>query len=218
MQFSRAVAILSEAYLQSMSYSTEDVLKIKFKSRMHFFTCQGGGGVLHPVMVGGTHPVMVGGTPGTPHHPDLAGGGFSIQSWWGGYLGYPPLSRPGQGGGTPSSHGGVPRVPPHHPDLAGGVLHPVMVGGYPGYPPTIRPWMGYYPPSPTIQTWDGVPPQQTWGGVPPHHQTWDEVPPHHQTWDGVPPPQPMVNRQTFPSINITFPRTTYAGGKKVPKE
>ena len=28
---------------------------------------------------------------------------------------------------------------------------------------------------------------------------------------GTPPPK--VNRQTFPSINITFPRTTYAGGK-----
>ena len=26
----------------------------------------------------------------------------------------------------------------------------------------------------------------------------------------------MVNRQTFPSINITFPRTTYAGGKNTP--
>ena len=26
------------------------------------------------------------------------------------------------------------------------------------------------------------------------------------------PPHPKVNRQTFPSINITFPRTTYAGG------
>ena len=31
---------------------------------------------------------------------------------------------------------------------------------------------------------------------------------------GPPPPQ-RVNRQTFPSINITFPRTTYAGGNKL---
>ena len=106
-------------------------------------------------------------------------------------------------GGTPSSHGR-------------GVPHPVMVGGTPsshgggtqgtrqtpdlgwGTPPTIRPGMGY----PTIQTWDGVPPHQTWNGV--------TLPPSRPGMGY--PPQPMVNRQTFPSINITFPRTTYAGG------
>ena len=121
-----------------------------------------------------------------------------------------------------------------------GVPHPVRVGGTPGTPPPSRPGMGY-PPTiqtwdgvpPTIQTWDGVPPTiQTWDGVPSTIQTWDRVPPPPsrpgtgypptQTWDGVPPypdlgrgtpPPPMVKRQTFPSINITFPRTTYTGGK-----
>ena len=123
----------------------------------------------------------------------------------------------GGGGSTPSSHGG---------------------GGTPGTPPTIQTWPGsltLHTPH-TIQTWDGVPPphHHTWDGVHPHHQTWDEVPPTIQTWDGVlppsylgwgipptiqtwdgvPPPPPMVNRQTFPSINIAFPRTTYASGNK----
>ena len=82
-----------------------------------------------------------------------------------------------------------------------------------------------YPPSPKI--WDWVLPQksETWDppkiwdlGFPP--QIWDLGPPQKsETWDsplpgpgpGNPSP-PKVNRQTFPSINITFPRTTYAGG------
>ena len=119
------------------------------------------------------------------------------------------------GGGTPSSHGGgVPPpsrpgqggypVTPHHPDL-----------GW-GNPPPSRPGMGY--PHPTIQTWDGYPlPSRPGMGYSPTIQTWDGVPPPTiQTWDGVPPPPPMVNRQTFPRINITFLRTTYAGGKNRP--
>ena len=151
-------------------------------------------------------------------------GGFPIQSWWGG------------GGFTPSSHGGgylpiqtwpgVPWVPPtiqtrdgvpptiqtwdgvsphhpdlgwgipppHHPDLGWGTLLPSRSGM--GYPPVIRPGMGYPPP-----------PSRPGTGYP-------APPPPIQTWDGVPPPPPMVNRQTFPSINITFPRTTFAGGNK----
>ena len=71
--------------------------------------------------------------------------------------------------------------------------------------------------------WDQVPPPGpetgyppwTWDWVPP--QTWDQVPPPTWTWTWDPPhldlgSPPKVNRQTFPSINITFPRTTYAGG------
>ena len=48
----------------------------------------------------------------------------------------------------------------------------------------------------------------------------DLEPPHLDLDLGPPPlrpgpgtPHPKVNRQTFPSINITFPRTTYTGGK-----
>ena len=71
----------------------------------------------------------LGGTPGTPHHPDLAGG----------YPGYPPPSTPGQGY-------------PHHPDLA---WVPPTIQTSPGYPPsrpgwgtpTIQTRLGYPPPS-----------------------------------------------------------------------
>ena len=96
-----------------------------------------------------------------------------------------------------------------HPVMVGGVPHPVKVPpgtpppfrpgwGYPRYPPPSRPGMGYPPPS-----------DLGWGTPPPSDLGWGT--PHHQTWDGVSPPL-MVNRQTFPSINITFPCTTYAGG------
>ena len=57
-----------------------------------------------------------------------------------------------------------------------------------------------YPPSPNLD----LGPPQTW--------TWDPPRPGPGT-----PLLPKVNRQTFPSINITFPRTTYAGGKKKKK-
>ena len=77
--------------------------------------------------------------------------------------------------------------------------------------------------------WDRVPPLKIWDlGPPQKSETWDPppkiwdlgppTPRKSETWDppenlrhGTPPPK--VNRQTFPSINITFPRTTYAGGK-----
>ena len=158
------------------------------------------------------------------------GGGVPpIQSWWGGV---PIQTWPGKD--TPSSHGGgVPQVPPHHPDLARGVPHPVLVGstlgtphhpdldggtphpdlarGYPWYLPPSRPGQGV-PKVPSNQTWDGVPPIQTWDGVPPTIRPEMGYPPPSDLGWGTPPP-PMVNRQTFPSINITFPRTTYAGGK-----
>ena len=79
-----------------------------------------------------------------------------------------------------------------------------------GYTPTIETWDGVPPP---IQTWDGVPPYPDLGQGTPHHPDlgWG-TPPLPKPGTGYPPP-PMVNRQTFPSINITFPRTTYAGGK-----
>ena len=89
-----------------------------------------------------------------------------------------------------------------HPVMVGGIPHPVMVGGtqyshgggYLGYPPPSRPGRGSTPGTPH--------PDLGWGTPPPSDLGW-----------GTPPPPPMVNRQTFPSINITFPRTTYAGGK-----
>ena len=103
-----------------------------------------------------------------------------------------PSLRSGEGG-TPS------QVPGGYPIPGLGVPHPDLVRGrgysrYPlprngmGYPfPLPGPGMGY-PPRPKI----GYPPGQT--------------------WDRVPPPRPQCE-QTFPSINITFSRTTYAGGK-----
>ena len=97
------------------------------------------------------------------------GGGYPIQSWWGGTPsshggGYPIQSW---GGGTLSSHGrGYPRYPPgqtwdgvppiqtwhgvpSHPDLGWGTPCPDLAWGTPpsrpvmGYPP--RPGMGYPP-------------------------------------------------------------------------
>ena len=142
---------------------------------------------------------MVGGTPsshdgggGLPH-PVMVGE-YPIQLWWeggypiqscGGYLRYPPPSRPGQGyPGYSPTIQTWDGVPPHHPDLGWGTPSP------------SRPGMGY---PPTIQTWDGVPPPPT-------------IPPS-RPGTGYPPP-PTNGEQTFQSINITFPRTTYAGGKK----
>ena len=120
----------------------------------------------------------------------------------------------------------------------GAVPHPVLAGGYPipglggGYP--IQSWPGRYPIQSLLR---GVPqgtphPDLGWGT--PLCQL-DKVPlpsrprmgmPPPVSWMGYPPPPPgpgmgylpppMVNRQTFQSINITFPRTTYAGGKDKP--
>ena len=93
------------------------------------------------------------------------------------------------GGGTPSSHGGG------YPSSHG--------GGYARYPSSSRPGQGvprYPPPS---KPGKGYPPTRPGTGYP-----------HPDLGQGTPPP-PMVNRQTFPSINITFPRTTYAGGKNM---
>ena len=168
----------------------------------------GGGGGVTPSSHGGGYPI-----------PGLDRGGGAI----------PPPSRPGQRGGTlgtspPSRPGhGVPWVSPTIQTWSGGYPPPskpgqgvpqgtptiqTWPGGYPWYPPP-KPGMGYFP----TQTWDGYPLIQTSDGVPP---PWPDLgwgyPP--DLGQGTPRPPPMVNRQTFPSINITFSRTTYAGGSK----
>ena len=82
-------------------------------------------------------------------------------------------------------------------------------------PPNLRPGT---PPQKKSETLDPPPKSETWD--PPFPKIWDLGPPQ-KIWDLGPPlenlrhgnPPPKVNRQTFPSINITFPRTTYAGGK-----
>ena len=89
----------------------------------------GGGGVPHPVMVGG-YPIQTWprwGTPRVPpHHPDLAGG--------------TPPSRPGMGYPTGQTWDGVPPYPdlgwgtPPNPDLRWGTPSP------------SRPGTGYLPP------------------------------------------------------------------------
>ena len=50
------------------------------------------------------------------------------------------------------------------------------------------------------------------GGYPHPIQTWDVAPPPK---DGCTPTPASVDRQTLPSINITFPHTSYAGGKNL---
>ena len=61
-----------------------------------------------------------------------------------------------------------------------------------------------------VQGWMSLP-ENLRPGIPPSNPRLDQPTRKSETWD--PPPPPKVNRQTFPSINITFPRTTYAGGK-----
>ena len=110
------------------------------------------------------------------------------------------------------SRGEVPGVPP--PPWRWGT--PLSKGGV---SPTPCPRLGYLPVHPRF----GYPPVQGWGtplykagsGYPPI-QGWIGYPPR-QGWIGMGYP-PKVNRQTFPSINITFPRTTYVGcNKKIQK-
>ena len=93
----------------------------------------------------------------------------------------------------------------------GEVPHPVMVGG--AGTPSSHGQRGTPGTPPTIQTWDGVPPPTIRPGMgyPRTIRPGMGYPPHNpDLGQGTPPPS-MVNRQTFPSI--TFPRTTYAGGK-----
>ena len=118
------------------------------------------------------------------------------------------------GGGTPSSHdGGYPLTIQTWP---GG--YPLTIQTWPeGCPPPPRPGMGYPPPSDL--GWGMPPPSRPGMGYPPPpppSRPGMDVAPLPTIRPGMgypaPPPPPMVNRQTFPSINITFPRTTYAGG------
>ena len=126
----------------------------------------------------------------------VVGGGYPIQSWW---------------GGTPSSHGGGYPI-----QSWWGIPHPVM-GGVPGVPPPSRPgWATpHHPdltgvPLPTIQTWPGYSPTiQTWLEYPPPSRPgWGTHPPTIKTWLGYPPVELWTDKQTE---NSTFPHPSDAG-------
>ena len=130
-----------------------------------------------------------------------------------------------QVGGTPTWT--LDRVPPSagwgipHLDLGWGtpihIWDRVPLISWMGYPHLDLGWGA------PIKTWDGVLPIQTWDGVPPsglgmgYPLTWDGFPHQDLGWgtphqlDGVPPPA-SVDRHTDSCQNITFPRTSYAGG------
>ena len=95
--------------------------------------------------------------------------------------------------------------------LCWGVPHP-WSGGYhilgPGGTPS-RPGQGGTLGTP-LRPEMGYPPYLRWGTLP--ARPGMGYPPLARPRMGF-PPSAMVNRETFPSINITFPRTTYAGGK-----
>ena len=94
-----------------------------------------GGGVPHPVMVGG----------GTPYSH---GGGYppTIQTWPGGYPRYlPPPSRPGMG---------------YPPSSRPGMGYPPTIQTWNGVPPTIQTWLGYLPPPPPSRSDRGTSPRR----------------------------------------------------------
>ena len=125
------------------------------------------------------------------------------------------------GGGTPSQVWGVPCLRSRRGTLSQvwGVPH-LRFRGYP------VPGLGGTP----SQVWGGTPslvwgvPHPRSGGYPvPAPGGFPRYPPipdlgwgtpPGQTWDGVPPPT-SVDRYTDWCQNITFPCTTYAGGKNV---
>ena len=100
--------------------------------------------------------------------------------------------------------------------VRGGVPGPMSGGGYPvpgpgGYP---IPGRGYPVPglgeggtlgTPLSRPGMGAPPSQTWDGVP--------LPPARPGMGYPLPSHTSVDRHTDWCQNITFPRTTYAGGK-----
>ena len=187
--------------------------------------CLVGGGVPHPVMMGGNPIIQTwpGGTQDTPHHPDLAGVPPPFRPGWS----TSPPSRPGWG--TPH-HPDLAGVPPHHQDLAGVPptiktwpgypYHPDLAGGYPGYLPPSRSGWG----TPHHQDLTRVPPTiQTWLGYPLHHPDLTGVSPTIQTWQGYPPPSrpgwgtpPPVKVWTDKQTgNSTFSHPSDAGGNLV---
>ena len=104
----------------------------------------------------------------------------------------------------------------------GGSPHPRSGGGYPipclgGVSAQSRPGMGY--PQPDLG-WGttparpgmGYPPARPGMGYPPARPGMGYPALDLRSWDGVPPPT-SVDRYTDWCQNITFPRTTYAGGK-----
>ena len=136
------------------------------------------------------HPVLMG--RGVPH-PVLPGVSTPIQSYWG----YP-----------------------HPVLLGGGYPHLVPTGG--GLPPSSLNWGGGGTPHPvpTKRAPQGTSPVSLMGY--PHQEGWGYHPAGKDggtpigkergtpVWDlaGVtPPPPPVVDRETFPSMNITFLRT-----------
>ena len=138
----------------------------------------------------------------------VGGGGYPIQSWWGGTpstpgRGYPIQSWLGggtpssHGRGTPSSHGGLP-----HPDLAGGGVVPQV--------PPLLPRPAGAPPSPP-------PSGPGWGT--PHHPDLAGVPPPSPSRPDrdtpyPPPPTPRVDVWTDKQTeNSTFPHPSDADGK-----
>ena len=137
-------------------------------------------------MLGGTPSQVQGGYP----IPGLGGRVPHPRSW-----GVPCLrSRrypiPGLGGFPIPGLGGTPS------QGQGSTLSQVQ-GGY----PTLT-WMGRGVPHPDLGF--GTPPARPGMGYP--------LPPDLRSWDGVSPPT-SVDRYTDWCQNITFPRTTYAGGK-----
>ena len=121
------------------------------------------------------------------------------------------------GGGGPSTKFFFPVWTCIKPNLVSKIF-PFTETGYPPHPrldwdpPLSKAGLG----PPPIQDWNGEPPPiQGWIGTPPIQDWIGTLPPLSKAegWIGTTPP-PEVNRQTFPSINITFPRTTYAGGNK----
>ena len=134
--------------------------------------------------------------------------------------GYPP------GGGTWSGTPlGVPgQVPPQgYPDPRGGYPVRYTPGGVPGPPwgvPSQVPPRGYpvrYPPGGSGYPLggSGYPP----GGVPdrvPPAASWHSGKCCKALWDmGTPPVDRQIDGWTDACQNITFPRTTYAGGKNI---
>ena len=156
---------------------------------MYPVPCPGGGGYLFPSLGGGgTHPQVQGGTLSQVQgapHTRSEGGWGTPSQVVGG--GYP---IPGLGRGYPiPGHGGGYPIP----SLGRGVPHPRSRGTYP------------------IPGWgEGVPHQDLGWGTPPARPGMG-YPPRPEM--GSPPAS--VDRHTDWCQNITFPRTTYAGGNKV---